>query len=63
MDSFRGATSELLGWVNRLLPHGSKEVEVGAESPTLRKPLLHALTVLGRRAAEDLQPAAGAGRS
>jgi len=52
-----GVTTEILGLVNRLLPHGSKVVERGANSDILRQPIPFALTKLGRDAArEHLQP-------
>jgi NAD(P)-dependent dehydrogenase (short-subunit alcohol dehydrogenase family) len=55
---FPGLTSEILGLVNRVLPHGSERTERGDESAVLQKPVIRALTVLGRRAAERLQPVA-----
>ena len=56
---FPGATTEILGLINRLLPAGTngKTSTRGAESHTLRSPLLSALTILGRMAARRyLQP-------
>jgi NAD(P)-dependent dehydrogenase (short-subunit alcohol dehydrogenase family) len=55
---FPETTIAVLGLVNRLLPHGSQRVEIGAESPILARPWMKAVTALGRRAAEEyLQPA------
>jgi NAD(P)-dependent dehydrogenase (short-subunit alcohol dehydrogenase family) len=60
---FPGITAEILGLVNRLLPHGSQRVEEGWESRTLQRPLMRAVTTLGRKAAVDLlQPGAQATR-
>jgi len=57
---FPGATADILGLINRALPHGSQKTARGADSPVLQKPLLRALTTLGRKAAEEfLQPGAG----
>jgi short-subunit dehydrogenase len=54
-------STEILGFVNSLLPSGSKEVEVGAESPILQTSWMRAVTMLGRKAAEEyLQPAGSA---
>lgn len=57
---FPGVTSELLGIVNHLLPHGSGQgLSRGADNPALRKRWLYALTTLGRRAAKEfMQPPA-----
>ncbi len=62
MARFHGLFPELsvaiLGLVNRVLPHGSRDVETGRESEILRRPWMRALTILGRRAANEyLQPA------
>ena len=60
---FHGLFPELsisvLGLVNRLLPHGSQQQrELGKDSVIMRRPWMRALTILGRRAAEEyLQPA------
>lgn len=53
---FPGLTSDILGWVNRvLLPSGADpELRPGHEASVLRTPWMSALTVLGRRAAERL---------
>ena len=61
---FPEAASEILAWVNRLLPgDGSMESVRGAEIAALRKGWLRGLTILGRRAAETyLQPGARQGR-
>jgi len=55
---FPGATADLLGLINRLLPHGKKQHSIrGGDTAALQSPLLQAITVLGRRAAERyLQP-------
>ena len=56
---FPGTVSEILGLVNRLLPHDGHQARRGSESAALEKPWLRAVTVLGRQAAERfLQPAA-----
>jgi short-subunit dehydrogenase len=65
MARFHGLLPEvsvpILGWVNRLLPHGSQATELGRQSDLLQRPWMRALTVLGRRATQDyLQPAAPA---
>lgn len=54
---FPGATADLLGLINRALPHGHG-VESHRMAPYVhQKPLLNALTAAGRRAArEHLQP-------
>jgi short-subunit dehydrogenase len=60
---FHGLFPELsisvLGLVNRLLPHGSQQQrELGRDSVIMKRPWMRALTILGRRAAEEyLQPA------
>jgi short-subunit dehydrogenase len=47
-----------LGLVNHLLPAGSRKAEFGKDSDILRRPWMRAITVLGRKAAEEyLQPA------
>ncbi len=51
---FPGATADILGIVNRLLPRGGDRVTRGAESPVLRKWWLRVLTTLGRQATERL---------
>ena len=53
---FPGLTADILGWVNRiLLPDGTgKGRRRGRDAAILRKPLMSALTVLGRRAARRL---------
>ena len=51
---FPGVTADLLGLVAQFLPHGSTRTERDANSPVLRKPLIRALTTLGRQAAERL---------
>jgi len=50
---FPGATAEILGLVNRLLPHSSDRATStrGRDTTALRNPLISALTVLGRTAA------------
>jgi len=54
---FPQLSMSVLGLVNRLLPHGSQQVEIGKDSAVLQRPILRAVTVLGRRAAEEyLQP-------
>lgn len=56
---FPGLTSDLLGLVNGLLPAGNGEAKSGAQTASLKRPWMGALTVLGRRAARRyLQPAA-----
>ena len=56
---FPGATADLMGLINRVLPQGKHQTEFGMESPILQKPWLRTLTTLGRKAAEEfLQPAA-----
>jgi NAD(P)-dependent dehydrogenase (short-subunit alcohol dehydrogenase family) len=55
---FPGATSDVLGLVNRVLPKGGGQVELGSQSRALQRSWLTALTTLGRRAAVRLlQPA------
>lgn len=53
---FPGLTSDVLGWVNRiLLPVGAgRELRRGRDAAVLRTPWMSALTVLGRRAARRL---------
>lgn len=55
---FPGLTSDLLGLVNQILPHGTNQTATrGADTKALRSPWLRALTFLGTRAAERfLQP-------
>jgi short-subunit dehydrogenase len=55
---FPGATADLLGLVNRVLPHGTKRTSTrGADTRALNSPWFQALTILGKRAAERyLQP-------
>jgi NAD(P)-dependent dehydrogenase (short-subunit alcohol dehydrogenase family) len=56
---FPGATVEILGLINRLLPsgHNGKTARRGSELRALRSPILSALTMLGRMAARRyLQP-------
>jgi len=54
---FPELTTEILGLINRLLPSGSDQVEKGSDSATLQRPWMRAVTVLGRRAADEyLQP-------
>jgi NAD(P)-dependent dehydrogenase (short-subunit alcohol dehydrogenase family) len=56
---FPGVTTELLGLINAVLPHGGPDTKTGADSSILREPWLRALTTLGRRAARrNLQPSA-----
>lgn len=56
---FPGTVSEILGLVSRLLPHDGHQTRRGSESAALEKPLLRAITILGRQAAQRLlQPAA-----
>ena len=56
---FPGATAEILGLINRALPHGGGGSARGSESEALRKPWLRALTARGNSAAREyLQPAA-----
>ncbi len=58
---FPGATSDLLGLVNRALPRGGRDKVRGGDTATLRNPLMQAVTVLGRQAARKLlQPDARA---
>lgn len=58
---FPGVTADLLGLVGRLLPHGSRDTETGAQSATLQKGWIYLLTTLGRKAAQQfLQPSARA---
>src|SRR5205823_3069666 len=52
----------ILGLISQLLPRGSKRVEHGRDSAILRRPWMRALTVLGRRAAEEYLQPAGAAR-
>jgi len=51
---FPGATSDLLGLVSSLLPTGGNQTVRGGDTRDLRKPLLRALTTLGRQAALNL---------
>jgi len=55
---FPGATMEILGLINHLLPGARMgKARLGSETRALRKPLLSALTILGRMAARRyLQP-------
>jgi short-subunit dehydrogenase len=57
---FPGLTSDLLGLVNRVLPHGADQNSTrGADTRALKSSWLQALTFLGQRAAERyLQPGA-----
>jgi NAD(P)-dependent dehydrogenase (short-subunit alcohol dehydrogenase family) len=55
--AFPGATADVLGLINRLLPRNGNQTARGADISGLRKPWLNLLTTLGRRAAEEfLQP-------
>jgi NAD(P)-dependent dehydrogenase (short-subunit alcohol dehydrogenase family) len=52
---FPGATADLLGLVNRLLPGEGHQTSRGADIASLQKPWLYGLTTLGRHAARRLQ--------
>jgi len=55
---FPGSTADLLGQINRLLPHGTSRSELGSDSALLQTFWMRAWTILGRMAAEQfLQPA------
>jgi len=54
---FPGATADLLGLVNHLLPRGGSQTKKGADTVALRRPLVHTLTTAGRAGAREfLQP-------
>jgi short-subunit dehydrogenase len=50
---FPEVSVSILGLVNRLLPRGTHETNLGKDSEVLRRPWMQALTILGRRAAEE----------
>ena len=55
---FPGATADMLGLVNKMLPRGGDQVEFGTESRILQRPWFRALLTLGNQAAQRfLQPA------
>jgi hypothetical protein len=54
---FPGATADLLGVVNRAIPHGSEAARRAKETAILRNSWFRGLTTLGRWAAQRyLQP-------
>jgi short-subunit dehydrogenase len=57
---FPGLTTEILGLINHLLPHdGERRARRGVETDAVHKPLMRAITILGRQAAKRfLQPGA-----